>query len=165
MCGRFSLATTPEELARQFNLRRLFTVAPRFDIAPSQQAIIVRHGANANNTSSVRWGLIPHWSKETNFSVKLINAWAETVHEKPVFHETYQHRRCLVPATGFFEWKNEGNRKQPYFINMKNGRLFAIAGIWESWQSPDSQTIEFCAIITTEANTIVGRIHDRYTRF
>jgi putative SOS response-associated peptidase YedK len=81
-----------------------------------------------DTTSSVRWGLIPHWSKDESFSAKLINARAETVREKPVFRETFKERRCLIPATGFYEWKNEGNRKQPYFVKMKKGRLFALAG-------------------------------------
>lgn len=105
--------------------------------------------------------MIPHWAKDENFSAKLINARAETVQEKPAFKEAFKERRCLIPATGFYEWKQEGGRKQPYFVKMKNGRLFAMAGIWESWQSPAGETIESCAIITTEANTTVGKIHDR----
>jgi putative SOS response-associated peptidase YedK len=161
MCGRFSLVTTPEELAHQFHLRRQVTIAPRYNIAPSQQVIIVRPGANGNITSSVRWGLIPHWTKDINFSAKLINARSETVQEKPSFREAFKSWRCFIPATGFFEWKQEGSRKQPYFIKMKNGGLFAMAGIWESWQSPEGEIIESCSIITTDANTIVGKIHDR----
>lgn len=161
MCGRFALVATPEELERHFHLRRKVTVAPRFNIAPSQQVITIRSGANGNTTSAVRWGLIPHWSKDENFSAKLINARAETVQAKPVFSEAFKERRCLIPATGFYEWKNEGNLKQPYFIKMKNGRLFAMAGVWEYWQSPAGVIVETCAIITTEANTIVGKIHDR----
>ena len=105
--------------------------------------------------------MIPHWSKDENFSAKLINARAETVQEKPAFREAYKERRCLIPATGFFEWKQEGSRKHPFFIKMKNGGLFAMAGIWESWQNPEGETVESCAIITTEANTIVDKIHDR----
>jgi putative SOS response-associated peptidase YedK len=161
MCGRFSLVDNREELSNQFHLKRQVTIAPRYNIAPSQQIIIIRSGTNGNTTSSVRWGLIPHWSKDEKFSAKLINARAETVQEKPVFREAFKERRCLIPANGFYEWKNEGNRKQPYFIKMKNGRLFAMAGICEYWQSPAGETIESCAIITTEANTIVGKIHDR----
>lgn len=161
MCGRFSLATTPAELARHFNFRHEVAIAPRYNIAPSQQIVVIRSGWNGNVISSVRWGLIPHWTKDQKFSAKLINARAETVQEKPIFREAYQFRRCLIPTTGFFEWKSEGSRKQPYFIKMKNGRLFAMAGIWEAWQNPGGGTIESCAIITTAANTIVGKIHDR----
>lgn len=161
MCGRFALSATPEQLAHQFHLRRQVTVAPRYNIAPSQQVVIIRSGANGYTTSSVRWGLIPHWTKEDNFSAKLINARAETVQDKPAFREAFKERRCLIPATGFYEWKQEGNRKQPYYIKMKNGGLFAMAGICEYWQNPAGETIESCAIITTEANTIVGKIHDR----
>ena len=92
---------------------------------------------------------------------KLINARAETVREKPSFRDAFKSRRCLIPATGFYEWKHEGRMKQPYFIKMKNGGLFAMAGLWESWQSPEGKSIESCAIITTDANGIVGKIHDR----
>lgn len=161
MCGRFALAATPEELAYQFHLSRQVTIAPRYNIAPSQQIVIIRPGTNGNTTSAVRWGFIPHWTKDENFSAKLINARAETVQDKPAFWEAFKERRCLIPATGFYEWKQEGNRKQPYYIKMKNGGLFAMAGIWECWQNPAGETIESCAIITTEANTIVGKIHDR----
>jgi putative SOS response-associated peptidase YedK len=160
MCGRFSLVTTPEELDCHFNLRRKVTVAPRYNIGPTENIVIILPGPGRNITSSVRWGLIPHWAKDMKIGQRLINARAETLQDKPAFREAFKSRRCLVPASGFFEWKAKGKWKQPYFIKMKNGGLFAMAGIWESWISENVE-IESCAIITTDANTIVGKIHDR----
>lgn len=161
MCGRFALVTTPEKLANHFNLKRKVTIEPRYNIAPSQPVVIIREETTGNKLSAVRWGLIPHWAKDEKIGNKLINARAETVQEKPSFRDAFKSRRCLIPATGFFEWKHHGRMKQPYFIKMKNGGLFAMAGIWESWQRPDGKIIESCSIITTEANGIVGKIHDR----
>ena len=161
MCGRFALATTSEELVNHFNLKRKVTLGSRYNIAPSQPVIIIRSGTSSNKLSAIRWGLIPHWSKDEKIGFKLINARAETVQEKPSFRDAFKSRRCLIPATGFYEWKQEGRMKQPYYIKMKNGSLFAMAGIWESWQDPEGKTIDSCAIITTDANGIVGKIHDR----
>jgi len=161
MCGRFALVSTPEKLAHHFNLKRKVTIEPRYNIAPSQPVVIIREETTGNKLSAVRWGLIPHWAKDEKIGNKLINARAETVQEKPSFRDAFKSRRCLIPATGFFEWKHHGRMKQPYFIKMKNGGLFAMAGVWESWRSPDGKVIESCSIITTEANGIVGKIHDR----
>lgn len=161
MCGRFALAASPEELANHFNLKRKVTIAPRYNIAPSQQVVIIRSGASEYTTAAVRWGLIPPWSKDEKVGYKLINARAETLQEKPTFRDAFKSRRCLVPAIGFYEWKQEEKRKQPYFVKMKNGGLFVMAGIWESWQSPKGETVKSCAIITTAANAIVAKLHDR----
>jgi len=161
MCGRFALAATSEELANHFNLKRKVKIAPRYNIAPSQQILIVRPGAYSYTLSAVRWGLIPPWSKDEKVGYKLINARAESLQEKPTFRDAFKSRRCLIPAIGFYEWKKESNRKQPYFVKMKDGGLFGMAGIWESWQNPKGETVESCAIITTAANTIVAKLHDR----
>jgi len=161
MCGRFALAATPEELANHFNLKRKVVIAPHYNIAPSQPVLIVKSGAYGYTLSAVRWGLIPSWSKDEKVGYKLINARAESLQEKPSFRDAFKSRRCLVPAIGFYEWKQDGKRKQPYFVKMKNGGLFAMAGIWESWQSPKGETVESCAMITTDANTIVAKLHDR----
>ena len=161
MCGRFVLDAPSEELAHHFNLKKKVTLEPRYNIAPSQPVTIIRSTVRENKLSAVRWGLIPHWSKDEKIGYKLINARAETVREKPSFRDAFKSRRCLIPATGFYEWKHEGRMKQPYFIKMKNGGLFAMAGLWESWQSPEGKTIDSCTIITNDANGIVGKIHDR----
>lgn len=162
MCGRFALVATREEFATQFHLGRQVTVAPRYNIAPSQQIIIIRSRVYGSLPKAFRWGLIPSWSTDLKAGNTLINARAETVKKKSVFRKAFDARRCLVPATGFYEWlRQEGGRKQPYFIQMRSGRLFAFAGIWDTWQSPEGESIDSCAIITTKANSIVGKIHDR----
>lgn len=161
MCGRFALVATREEITRQFRLTEDCDVVPRYNIAPGQQIIIIRQRSEGSVASLVRWGLIPHWTKEESFSARVINARAETVHDKPLFREAFRLRRCLVPGTGFYEWKAVGNKKQPYFIHLDSNGLFAMAGIWESWRNPGGETIESCAIITTAANPVVRRVHDR----
>src|SRR5262249_41276153 len=108
-----------------------------------------------------RWGLIPSWAKDKKIGARLINARAETVAEKPAFRSAFKHRRCLIPADGFFEWKNEGGRKQPYYITLQDGGLFALAGLWEEWHSGAGEVMPSCTIITTEANEVVRPLHER----
>ncbi len=109
----------------------------------------------------MRWGLIPHWAKDMKIGYKLLNARAETIIDKPVFRVAFKRRRCLLPATGFYEWKHDGKRKQPYFIKIKDAEPFAFAGIWERWTSPEEEVFESCSIITTESNKIISEIHNR----
>jgi putative SOS response-associated peptidase YedK len=112
----------------------------------------------------VRWGLIPSWAKDPNIGNKMINARAETVAEKPAFREALARSRCLVPADGYYEWQREGRmgqRKQPFYICLRDGRPFAFAGLWERWAGPDGTIIESCAILTTEPNESLKDIHDR----
>lgn len=162
MCGRFALEATSEELARHFHLQTMTAIDPRYNIAPSQQVAVIRDKIGGYRLSMVRWGLIPHWSKDEKTGAKLINARAETISEKPSFREAFKLRRCLIPASGFYEWTHDGELKRPYFIRMKNSSVFAMAGIWETWRNPaDGKVIETCAIITTEANGVVGKIHNR----
>ena len=162
MCGRFALDAPKEELLNQFNLKAVLDLEPRYNIAPSQQAPIIRIASGLSNRMTLcRWGLIPSWSKDEKIGYKLINARSETVHEKPSFKASFKQRRCLVPATGFFEWKAAGDRKLPYYITMKGNRLFAMAGLWDMWKSPEGIIIESFTILTTEANGIVNKIHDR----
>jgi len=109
----------------------------------------------------MRWGLIPQWAKDDRLGYTMINARAETVAEKPAFRSAYRQRRCLIAVDGFYEWKREGKRRQPYYLTMKDKSIFAFAGIWERWQSPAAEAVESCAIITTEANSSICSIHDR----
>jgi len=109
----------------------------------------------------MRWGLIPHWAKDEKIGYKMLNARSETITDKPAFRAAFKQRRCLIPTTGFYEWKHEGKRKQPYFIKMKSDEQFAFAGIWEIWTNPGGVKIESCAIVTTESNTIISKIHTR----
>lgn len=113
MCGRFALAATAGDLADHFNLRRKAAAAPRYNIAPSQLVLIVRNGVNGNTLSAVRWGLIPSWAKDEKTGYRLINARAETLRDKLVFREAFKSRRCLVPATGFYEWSQTAAGSSP----------------------------------------------------
>ena len=106
-------------------------------------------------------GAHPHWEDDAKFGSRLINARSETVASKPSFRSAFKNRRCLIPTTGFFEWKREGDRKRPYLIGMRDGEPFAFAGIWERWTDPEGYIIETCAILTTSSNELVGEIHNR----
>ena len=152
MCGRYALHAHPEVVALQFGLRSVPEFGPRYNIAPDSQVLIVRD----REAALVRWGLVPRWAKDASIGAKLNNARAETVATKPSFRDAYRKRRCLVPASGFYEWKAEGGRKQPYYVRPARGGLFAFAGLWERWND-----LETCAIITTEANERMRAIRDR----
>ena len=152
MCGRYSLHSNPDVIALLFGLSAIPAYQPRYNIAPASQVLIVRH----NEAAMVRWGLVPRWAKDPAVGAKMNNARAETVAEKPSFREAYRKRRCLIPANGFYEWKLESGRKQPYYIYPNGGELFAFAGLWE--RRNDLQT---CCIITTEANAKMASVHDR----
>ena len=108
-----------------------------------------------------QWGLIPSWAKDPKIGNKMINARAETLAEKPSFRSALKRRRCLVVADGFYEWKKTGAAKTPMFIQLKDGRPFAFAGLWEVWQPPDGSLIKTCTIITTEPNALMADIHNR----
>ncbi len=140
-------------------------LTPRYNVAPSQSvaAIVQLPDASRPQLQILRWGLIPSWAKDPKIGYKLINARAETVSEKPLFRSAFGKRRCLIPATGFYEWQQvEGSRlKQPYFIGVQDEGLFAFAGLYEQWESPDGDVLETCTIITTTANEIVASIHER----
>jgi putative SOS response-associated peptidase YedK len=109
----------------------------------------------------LRWGLIPSWSKDPAIGNRLINARAETAQEKPSFRSAFRRHRCLIPTNGFYEWQRLERGKQPYFVRMRDGQLFAFAGLWDRWESPDKGVIETCTILTTAANTVLAPIHDR----
>ena len=163
MCGRYSLTTAPEALRRLFDFDTTPNLQPRYNIAPTQSVPVVRPAANGGRElAMLRWGLIPSWAKEAAIGNKMINARSETVAEKPSFRSAFRHRRCLVPADGFYEWRREGEIKQPYRIGMKGGAAFAFAGLWESWPgTDDDDAVETFTILTTEANRRLGPIHAR----
>jgi len=162
MCGRYALHAHPDVVALQFGLGAAPDFKPRFNIAPTQEAPVVRLGAGQKRELALlRWGLIPAWSKDPSIGGRMINARAETVSEKPAFRNAYRRRRCLVPANGYYEWKVEGGRKQPYYLRSAGGDLLAMAGLWEHWRSADGQLVESYAIVTTEATGVAKQIHDR----
>jgi putative SOS response-associated peptidase YedK len=136
---------------------------PGYNVCPSQNVLAVRAAANgAREGLLMRWGLIPGWAKDAGIGNKLANARSETVHEKPSFRNAFKKRRCILPADGFYEWKAEGKRKQPYFIRFSTGRPFGIAGLWEQWRSPEiGELVQTATLLTTGPNALMQGIHDR----
>ncbi|HEX6384082.1 MAG TPA: SOS response-associated peptidase [Anaerolineae bacterium] len=163
MCGRFTLTASGETLAEAFDLPDVPPVAPRYNIAPTQPIVAVRLSPNSGKREFTffHWGLIPSWSKDVKIGSRLINARSETVTEKPSFRSAFKRRRCLIPATGFFEWQRQGNKKQPMYIQVKDSQVFAFAGLWETWYGADGSEIDSCTILTTEPNDLVRDIHNR----
>lgn len=163
MCGRYTQTADLETLQRRFEFSsKGVTLEPRYNLAPKQEApIIVQE--NERVLRIMRWGLVPHWAKEDSIGYKLINARAETITQKPSFKEPLKTRRCLVLADGFYEWQKteKKNVKIPMRFVLKNGEPFALAGLWDLWQKPDGDKLLSFTIITTNANDLVGRIHDR----
>jgi len=162
MCGRFALKETPRQLAEHFHLAGGFDFLPSWNIAPSSSICsIVADDAGSRHPRLMRWGLIPSWAKDATIGNKLVNARGETIAEKPSFRAAFKSRRCLIPASGFYEWKAEGKYKQPWYVSLKSGDPMAFAGLWEAWHPKEGETIESCCIITTDANALMQPIHDR----
>lgn len=165
MCGRFALAVDINSLKKAYSIvpedAKRCDLSPRYNIAPSQEIVGICQTENGIRTlDSFRWGLIPHWAKDSSIGTKMINARAETVAEKPSFSAAFRSRRCLFPASAFYEWVRSGNEKIPYCIRHKDKSLMAFAGIWESWNGPDGP-LQSCSILTTAANKILEPIHQR----
>jgi putative SOS response-associated peptidase YedK len=169
MCGRFSLTTAPEAMRQLFEFENFPNLEPRYNIAPTQMVACIRADeADKRQLEFLRWGLIPSWSKDAAMGAKMINARAETVAEKPSFREAFANRRCLIAADGFYEWRQEEGRKQPFRIGMKGGVPFAFAGLWERWTAvvdgagiAAGETVESVTIVTTTANDNLRPIHAR----
>jgi putative SOS response-associated peptidase YedK len=163
MCGRFALFATGEEIAGQFGVEVSHELYPRFNIAPTQPVAAVRLAAatGARELTYFRWGLIPSWAKDPNIGSRMINARSESAAEKPSFRAAFKRRRCLIPASGFYEWQQLGDRKQPIFIHAGDESLLGLAGLWELWQSSDGSAVETCTILTTEPNELMAPIHNR----
>jgi putative SOS response-associated peptidase YedK len=177
MCGRYSAAGTLDEFAKMigFNLRVPF-FAPRYNIAPRQQAPVLLLDNNEPVMKLMRWGLIPSWAKDESIGDKLINARAETISEKTSLKKPFEFQRCLVVADGFYEWQLSGTKRTPFRFTMKDNSFFCMAGLWERWikppvrgefnfndldEPPPSRVIETFSIITTTANPMVAAVHER----
>lgn len=163
MCGRYTLSSPGDDVADLFALDAVPEIHPRYNVAPTQEAAVVRQDPKGpRRLDYLRWGLIPVWAKEAAIGNKLINARGETVAEKPSFKTSFKKKRCLVPASGFYEWKAEGKGKQPYLIHRKDGKPFAIAGLWSAWKEPESgEWIETFTLLTTDPNELMQPIHNR----
>ena len=162
MCGRFFLITDLKKIAEEFVVESILSdFKPDRNISPGQYipALIKQNGQNI--LVSLRWGLIPSWAKDDSIGNKMINARAETVAVKPGFKNAFQKRRCLIPVDGFYEWQKAGKVKNPFCISLKSGEPFGLAGLYETWMSPEKIPVRTCTIITTEANELIQSIHDR----
>ncbi len=162
MCGRFALATEKKILEMLYDLELRLHFNQRYNIAPSQEILALRHSQQNNQKELVylKWGLVPSWSDDPAIGNRMINARAETAPEKPSFRSAFKKRRLLIPVSGFYEWKQEKEGKQPYFICQKEGQPFSLAGLWEHWERGD-QVLETCTILTTEPNQLVAPLHNR----
>ena len=167
MCGRFVLTATPEELEALFGYLDGEAFPPRYNIAPTQPIAIVRMIGGARRFALVRWGLVPSWVEDPKKFSLLINARAEGILDKASFRAAMRYRRCLVPASGFYEWRkmpgsNSGRTRQPFWFKARDGRPIAFAGLWETWADrATGGEIDSGAIVTTSANASVAPIHDR----
>lgn len=160
MCGRYTM-TSPDDLVHEFGLFELpFDLKPRYNVAPTQEAPVVV-GGETRQLKLFRWGLVPSWAEDTKGAARMINARAETVHEKPSFREAFASRRCLVCTDGFYEWKREGKSRLPHLMRRKNRQPIAFAGIWERFVAHDDQVVHTFAALTTEANSMMSSIHHR----
>jgi putative SOS response-associated peptidase YedK len=162
MCGRFVQCSDPDIYASHFDAVTLFDAKPRYNLAPTQQVLVVRKTEEGGGELvPLRWGLIPSWSKGPDSGYSMINARAETLDTKPAYRNAFKHRRCLIPTEGFYEWKAAGKTKTPFLIRRADGEPFGMAGLWERWHGKDDETIESCTIIVTEANALIRGLHDR----
>lgn len=163
MCGRFGLFVTPEVLEEYFALDELATVPePHYNLTPGQAVAVVREHDGKRSLAALQWGLIPFWAKDATIGRRLVNARLDSLAAKPAFREAWQRRRCLIPASGFYEWSEPvGGRKRPHFVRPASEPLFALAGLWERWRTPAGEKLETCVIVTTDATAELKTIHDR----
>jgi putative SOS response-associated peptidase YedK len=161
MCGRYTLVSNPEAIRALFRYAGQPNFPARYNIAPTQPIAVVRLFEGRREFALLRWGLIPSWVKEPRTFSLLFNARGESVLEKPAFQSAMRYRRCLIPFDGFYEWRQRGKRKQPYYIRARNGGPMAFAGLWESWMGPNGEEMETAAIVTTTANRQLAPLHHR----
>lgn len=162
MCGRYVFDNS-DALEKRFHVNVAKTFKPNYNTAPGQFMPVIREDRDGRDVlEEMKWGLIPSWAKEPNIGYKLINARSETVFEKPAWRSAIKSRRCLIPATSFYEWKRDGTtKKQPYYITLKNHKLMYFAGIWESWHNSEGTEVHSYAILTITPNKEMSELHDR----
>ncbi|MFZ5967964.1 MAG: SOS response-associated peptidase [Bacillota bacterium] len=162
MCGRFYLAVELENLLERYDIvDGEINYIPRYNIAPTQQIPVIINQDGENRIKLFSWGLIPHWAKDASFASKMINARAETLATKPSFKDAFLSRRCIIPASGFYEWDKSRDKKQPFSFHLKSGGIMSLAGLWDRWQNPNGEVIYTFAIITTDPNDVIEPFHHR----
>lgn len=164
MCGRYTLASpNPSEVRARFQIAESIDVRRRFNVAPGDEVLAITTDKDGAPRGDVlRWGLVPSWAKSPETGLKMINARVETVAERPAFRRAFERYRCLIIADGFYEWQPmPGGPKQPFHITRDDGALFAFAGLWSIWHSPDGGKLRTCTIVTAAANSAIAPLHDR----
>lgn len=166
MCGRYTLTSDEDQIAEEFELIEPVRFARRYNIAPTQSAPVIRATDDGQrHVDSLRWGFIPSWAADASFGARTINARSETVAASAVFRTSFRRRRCIVPASGFFEWKksSEGQkpRKQPFYIQRCDERPFGLAGLWDEWTNDAGEVLGTFTILTTTPNDLMRSLHDR----
>jgi len=162
LCGRFTLSTDIKTLINVFQLKEdIFDYIPRYNIAPGQDIHVIIREEDSRKLRLMKWGLIPGWAREAKIGYKMINARFETIDTKPAYKGPFQHRRCLIPADGFYEWSKKDKTRKPFRITLPGGILFAFAGIWDRWISPQGNIVYSCSLITAPANEYLKEIHER----
>jgi putative SOS response-associated peptidase YedK len=161
MCGRYVIKSPPAAIRALFGYPEQPNFPPRYNVAPTQPVPIVRLAEGKRQFALARWGFIPGWVKDPKTVSLLINARAESALDKPAFRNAMRRRRCLIPADGFYEWRESGGRKQVFFVRRKDGSPFAFAGLWETWSGPNGEELDTAAIVTTLANRTLSFIHGR----
>jgi putative SOS response-associated peptidase YedK len=162
MCGRYASTLPPEMMVELFNLLKQVELVPRYNIAPTQPIVAIWEQEGRREARFARWGLVPGWVKDPREFPLLINARVETMAEKPAFRDALKHGRCIIPASGYYEWHtNPDKTKQPYYITMADDRPMALAGLYASWMGPNGEEVDSVATITVPANPQLSEIHDR----
>ncbi len=162
MCGRFTLHLPKEVLEEIFGNLVIRELRPRYNIAPAQDAAVIRvYPDGTGHLDLLRWGLIPSWAKDPAVGSRMMNARSETAHEKPAFRSALKFRRCVVPANGFYEWRDVGGKKKPLYVKPAGNGVMIFAGLWDLWKTPDGDTVESFTILTTGANELIKPLHDR----
>jgi putative SOS response-associated peptidase YedK len=159
-CGRFTFQPS-EAFGARFQLsHRLDALTARYNIAPGQMVPVII-APSPRRMVLMRWGLVPHWAKDEKTAYKMINARVETLTQRPAFRGLLSHNRCLVPASGFYEWQGEGRDKTPYYIHPQDDQYIAFAGLYDTWTTPDGEDLSTFTIITTETDPFMARLHNR----
>ena len=163
MCGRFTLTQNPAELIKAVGAEPVKEIPPRYNIAPGQMITVILREAEYIRpiVQGLIWGFIPFWAKELDKYGHPVNARAESAAEKPMFRASMRHHRCIIPADGFFEWQKVVGIKIPHYIYMKNKKIFGMAGLWDRYEGKDGSIMDTCLILTTGANPLVKKLHDR----
>ena len=159
MCGRFTL-TIDGKFYPRFGVKNIIEIKPRYNIAPGQYITVITRKDGINSLEQMKWGLVPFWSKDPKIGNRLINARAESVDEKPAFRNPFKSKRCIIPASGYYEWKKDGKLRTPYYIH-KPGEFLSLAGVYDTWKDVEGHEMNTVTIITRPAEASVAQIHDR----